>query len=890
MRSHLATLIDDLTRIGDETAIVRYVGNRRRATSYGDLARLAGRFAAFIAQHGIAAGDRVVIWGENSAEWVAAFYGCMMRGAIAVPLDAYGAVAFAELVVADVSPKLIVGDTALLTGLPGYLPKLAFEAWHASLPAAPAETISGLSHETPLQILFTSGTTGTPKGIVHTHGNILASVEPIERAAQPYLRYERLVHPLRFLHTLPLSHVFGQTMGLWIPPIFGAEVYFESRLTPARIIETVQRERISVISAVPRVLATLKRHLEAKRPELTARLAAAQGIPAWRRWWRFRAIHAEFGLKFWTFITGGSALAPELEEFWNRLGFVLVQGYGMTETAALITLNHPFKVARGTMGRPLPGREVRIGDDGEVLVRGPMISTATWAGGQLRQRQGEWLATGDLAQADATGELRFAGRKSETIVTAAGVNLHPEDLEAALESQPEVAGCVVLPIETATGTEACAVLALRSGPEAAAEVVHRANQRLAEFQRLRRWRVWPGPDLLRTATGKVKRSAVAAWLAETRPDASNANRVEAADWLLALIAEVTGEAPERQPLAESGRDLRLTEDLRLDSLGRVQLLEALEERLVVSIDPIAYERAETLGAIRRLIGGAGRVEAVSEIEALATMPPREPLDHAGHDLEEDAAAQPVRADRGDRFVYPRWPWLWLFRWLRLVFVEALLRPLVWLLAAPRVVWLEPPVAGTPGKDGPMLIIANHVTAYDVPLMLFALPGGARDRTTVAMSGEMLEDFRHARNQHPEWLNPLGPAAWLLMTALFNVFPLPRRRDFQRSFAHAGEALDHGFHVVVFPEGTRSKDGTLAPFKPGIGLLARESMVPVLPMALVGVGELKARGGRWFRSGRIEVRVGEPLRIAPGEGEAEIARRLHDSVRRLLQGGGAHPCP
>src|SRR5581483_5721527 len=181
------------------------------------------------------------------------------------------------------------------------------------------------------------------------------------------------------------------------------------------------------------------------------------------------------------------------EQFWNALGLVVVQGYGMTETTALITLNHPFHVASGTIGKPLPGREVKIGPDGEVLVRGPMISNATWAGGALRSREDEWLATGDLAEEQATGELRFMGRKSETIVTAAGVNVHPEDLEAALEEQPEIGASAVVPIDTAAGPEPCAVLTVRGDEQQAAQAVARANTKLADFQQVRRWLVWPEP-------------------------------------------------------------------------------------------------------------------------------------------------------------------------------------------------------------------------------------------------------------------------------------------------------------------------------------------------------------------------------------------------------------
>jgi long-chain acyl-CoA synthetase len=884
MRPNLATLLDDFLLFRHDTAVVRYTGNRRCVTTYNEIATLAGRFAALLAESGIGPGDRVLLWAENSAQWIAAFYGCMLRGVLVVPLDSYGTPDFAAKVAADVRPSLVVGDIALLKTLSGEWPKLPFENWLAALPTEEAGAVVGLSLETPLQILFTSGTTGEPKGILHTHGNVLASVGPIEEAAHGYLRYERLVHPLRFLHTLPLSHVFGQTMGLWIPPIFGAEAHFESRLAAPRLIETIRRERISVLIAIPRVLGLLKSHLEAEYPDLPERVAAAKGISAVKRWWRFRDIHTVLGLKFWALVTGGGALPAPVEQFWNSLGFVLVQGYGMTETAALITLNHPFHVAHGTIGKPLPGREVKLGPDGEVLVRGPMISSATWSGGALHPRLEEWLATGDLAETQTTGELRFLGRKSEVIVTGAGINIHPEDLEAALEQEPEVAASAVVRVETPSGSEPCAVLALRGAPERAAAIVQSANARLAGFQRIRRWMLWPEPDLPRTSTGKVKRAVVTTWLARRIGTmAGAASSFASEDWLLALIARITGEAlPGNREALGPTDDLRLEEDLRLDSLGRVQLFAALEERMSIALNPDEYARVGTLSELRQWMSHSAEPDY--------SIVPSKPIEHTGPDTLQNLAPsnlpveesqpnvqhEPKLSPTPAQYVYPRWPWLLPFHWLRSSFVECILRPLVWLLAAPRVT--RPP---TLAADEPMLIIANHVTAYDVALLLAALPRAIRSRTAVAMSGEMLEDFRHARNMQPPCLNPLGPPTWLLSTALFNVFPLPRQRDFQRSFSHAGEALDRGFHVIVFPEGTRSPDGTLARFRPGIGLLVKQSSTAVLPMALQGLGELKMRQRRWFRSGTITVCVGQPARFAGDETEAAITAQLHKEVEMLL---------
>ena len=925
MREHLATLVDDFRRYGAEIAVVRYQGNRRRVTTYGQIAQLAGRFAALLIQRGIGPGDRVLLWAENSAEWIAAFHGCLLRGVLAVPLDATGTAEFAARVAADVNPVLAVGDAVLLRQLPVGVARIAFEDWPTALPTQEAGPIPGLSADTPLQILFTSGTTGDPKGIVLTHGNVLAGVRPIEQASQPYLRYERLIHPLRILHTLPLSHVFGQTMGLWVPQIYRAELHFESRLAAPRIVETIRRERISVLAAVPRVYTLLKTYLESSLPGLAERVESASGAHwgALQRWWLFRDVHRAFGLKFWALISGGGALAGPLESFWNAVGLVLVQGYGMTETTALITLNHPFHVAQGTIGKPLAGREVKLGPDGEVLVRGAAISRATWSGGAMHPRTAEWLPTGDLAQTEPTGELRFLGRKSEVIVTAAGLNLHPEDLEAAIEQEQSVAACAVVPVQSAGGPEPCAVLAMRGQGGQAAAVIERANTRLAEFQRLRRWVLWPEPDLPRTSTGKVRRKAVAAWLDNNHAAAAgnghhtngngnghsngngnghnngngngngnghkstNGNGASGAssDWLLALIAQASGETPQG-----TGDELHLTEDLHLDSLGRVQLAAAIEERVGIGPEDGLFDRVQTLGELRQLLnaepGNSHQAQSVripqSPAQTLqAPSVPRSPRrpERVGEQDAERASLPPSSA----KYIYPHWPWWAPFRWLRVIFIEALMRPLVWLLSKPTVVTSGPPL----DAQEPMLIVANHVTTFDGPLLEYALPPAVRRRMAVAMSGEMLDEYRHFRNAdrttaEARFFLP-GPLFYFLLTALFNVFPLPKQRDFQRSFAHAGEALDKGMHVLLFPEGTRSAAGELAAFRPGIGLLVKQSSAPVLPMAIRGLGELKTRGRGWFRSGTVEVRIGEPIRFNPTDSETSITARLHAEVEKLLIG-------
>jgi long-chain acyl-CoA synthetase len=866
VRLHLATLVDDYRRHGKQKAVVVYHGNRQQVSTSAEVASLAERFAAELMRRRIVRGERVVLWGQNSAEWIAAYFGCVLRGALVVPLDANGALDFAQRVIADTQPRLLAADQSLLSRFAAAhsinIPSIALEELAATLPFPPFEAPlqePGLGPETPLQILFTSGTTSEPKGIVHTHGNVLASLEPIEREMQKYLPLERIFHPLRFLHTLPLSHVFGQFMGLWIPPLLAAELHFENRLQAPRLLELIHRQRISVLAAVPRVLDLLRSHLEASFHELPARLVSARGQGIWRRWWSFRDVHRKFGFKFWAFVCGGAALPPPLERFWCDLGFALIQGYGMTETAALITLNHPFHIAQGTIGKPLPGREIRIGDDGEVMVRGRMVASGRWQNGQMQIRPDPWLATGDLVEQDQSGQLRFLGRKNEIIVTPAGLNIHPEDVEAALNQQPGVQASAVVPLDAPAGTEAVAVLIFRGSTDQAQYAIDAANAGLAEYQRVRCWKLWPQLDFPRTEIGKIQRRKITQWLAAQSNTAAIPSI--ASDPLSVLIAAITG----RQPSAPDDDGL-LVRDLNLDSLARVQLQTELEQRLGVSIADEEFERIATLGQLRARLG-FGPIQSTSLSSSAQS---------ANASLSEDALRS--FSDKPFRFIYPRWVWWLPVQAMRVLFQEAVMRPLIWLLAAPSVSH----VGELQGSDRPLLVIANHVTAFDAPLILYALPAPMRRRVAIAMAGEMLEDWRHARNQDNWLLNLLAPIEYWLVTPLFNVFPLPRGAGFRRSFAHAGEAMDRGYHVLVFPEGRQSIDGTLQPFRAGIALLARESKACILPVALKGLGELKQGKLRWFRSHSLQIIVGEAMDTDAQQAPAELADSLHNALSALLQ--------
>lgn len=806
-RRNLASLVGDFERNGKQIAIVAPRGLRQHRTSYGELAFLARRFAAELEFRNIHKGDRVLLWGENGAEWIAAFFGCVLRGVLPVPIDFASSPDFARRVAQGVSPKLIAGARDRLSSLAAEAPSIFFDEFEQALRPQTANPIDDLSESDALQIVFTSGTTGEPKGIVHTHRNVLASLEPIEREMQKYLKYEWIFHPIRILHTLPLSHVFGQFMGLWIPALLAAEVHYESRLVPAELAEQIHRERISLLAAVPRVLDLMRDYVTARVPDLEQRLTTAPKLSAWKRWWRYRDIHRLFGLKFWAFICGGAALSPTGEQFWNSLGFIVVQGYGMTETTALVSLNHPFHAAEGTIGKVLPGREVKLSDEGEVLVRGDTISNTTWQQGGLAKQDSEWLATGDLAEFDEHGNLRFRGRKKDVIVTSSGLNIYPEDLESSLARQTGVKAAAVIEATADHGPEPLAVIVMNGGDPSAA--VNAANKDLAEFQQIRRWIVWPEADLPRTSTGKVLKREVAAKIA-------------------------AGE------VASNGAGAAAAGDLNLDSLGRVQLQAQLEQQYGVSLDDAALQQVKTQEDVQKLV--------------------------------RQAPAQNAQPTGRTEHTYPHWPWNPIQQAIRSAFLELIAVPLVWFLAKPKVT-----SEAREWPSTPLLIVCNHVTSYDAAFILYALPGRIRRRCAIAMSGEMLLDFKRGRNQGNWFLNLVGPIAYFLITALFNVFPLPQFSGFRRSFRHAGEAIDHGYNVIVFPEGRRSDDGTPQAFKSGAGLLWRELGVAALPVHLAGLGEIKAQHGRWFRSGTITVSVGGILPLNASQSPEELTESLREAV-------------
>lgn len=838
MRRTLLSFLDDWLARGTETAAVNWHGLRVSHWSYARLAASAFQFARELELRAIGHGDRVLFCSENSPAWIAAFFGCLLRGAVVVPLDCKSPPEFCARVHDQVSAKLLLAEEPGATPHVPCFPLADLEdaiAHHPSTPYYP----ENIRADDVIEIVFTSGTTNEPKGVCLTHRNLLTNLAPLESEFLKYARWERLVHPLRFLCLLPLSHVFGQLMGIFVPQLLGGEVYFRESFKPSEIIEVVRKQHINVIVTVPRVLETLREKVVSdyvaggQGESFAAQLAAAESRHFLRNWWAFRQLHRRFGWKFWAFVTGGATLEPDLEAFWRRLGVAVIQGYGMTETASLTSLSHPFRMVRGSIGKPISGLELKLDESGEILVRGPSVSPGYWSHGikPMTDEQG-WIHTGDLGAVGAEGSIYFRGRSKDTIVSAAGLKIYPADLEAALDRQPEIKASAVIPFAGSGGTEALAVLISRGEDADLAAAIKRANESLAEYQHIRHWVSWPESDFPRTtATRKTIKRQVADTVKRmlSEPDglrAQSEGSAASASAILPLITRIAGGAA-----AQLSPSAKLSDDLKLDSLGRVELLSALEDQYQIELDEAAFTTATTVGDISEMLR-EGQAEIV-------------------------------------KYPYPEWAMRFPVTWIRMGFYYLLILPITFLMCRVRV-------RGTEQLDkvkGPVLLISNHITDIDAGLILSALPARWRKRLAIAMAGEYLRD----------WLYPPAAIGWFrrgrlkiqyaLVAALFNVFSLPKESGFRRSFAYAGEAMDRGCNILLFPEGQETKDGRLQPFRAGTGLLVANLQAPVIPLRIDGLFELKQRHQFFARPGTVTVTFGAPVTFSARETPAQITRDL-----------------
>jgi long-chain acyl-CoA synthetase len=798
-------------------------GYRVRRHAYADVTRAARGFAARLIAHGVRKGDKVLLWGENRPEWIACYWGIQLAGAIAVPIDFRSSQEFADRIRAIVGAALVLAGDDVDPGMMAVW-KLGDLDWDAD---GPIPSIA-IDRDDIAQIVFTSGATADPKGVVIRHRNILANVVPVAQEIDKYKKYAIPFKPIRFLNLLPLSHLFGQSMATNIPPLIDGTVVFMRSFNPHDIVRRVREWRISVIVCVPKILDVLKEHAIRLDPG-AADPPKGLSIPA--RWWRHRRIHRMFGVKFWAFIVGAAPLGPALEDFWKRLGFVVIQGYGLTETAPIVTLNHPFKTSTGSVGTAIGGVEIKIADDGEILVRGENVSSGYYneaEGGRTFDAEG-WLHTGDVGEKDANGRLFIKGRKKEMIVTPEGLNVFPDDVERAVNAVRGVTESAVVGAVDGAVERVHAVLVLNPGIDAET-VIREANAQLADHQRIRSFSVWTTGPLPRTeGTKKLKRAAIKEWVASGGAPAPAA---AGDDPLQALLSKFAG--------SRALDGTTSIEALGLSSLERVELMVALEDQFQTRLDETKFAGAKTLEELRTLVTAAPQEAEVSE-----------PVD------------------------FPSWNRRAIVRLIRRVSQATWILPLGRVFARVRVAGLEN--LGT--VSGPVVFASNHQSHFDVPVILMALPGAWRARIAPAALKEFFKAhfFPEGFSARQVLTNRLN---YYLAAFFFNIFPLPQREAGARqTLRYIGEVAGDGYSVLIFPEGVRSASGDIKPFKPGIGMIGSRLNLPIIPVRIDGADRVLHTSWKWPKPGPVSVTFGRPIRLS-GDNYADLAKLVEQAVQDL----------
>jgi long-chain acyl-CoA synthetase len=835
------TLIDLVTsgaaRFGEKPALMIRPSFRTRVWRYEDLGRDVPRAARVLADSGVERGDRVIVWAVNRPEWGLGFLATAHLGAVSVPIDVRHPTDFAQKIVAQTDARIVLAsrqtaEGARALGLP--------IVWIEQLPdlarrADPIEPAS-IGPDDLAEIVFTSGTTGDPKGAMISHGNLLTCTTSLVKVF-PFGPKERL------LSVLPLSHLFEQVIGFIAPLQVGASVVYPVSRQPAVLVRTFREYKVTMLLIVPQGLRLLDNAIErkvdqsGKRERFERAHRMARRLPTPLRRILFRSVLSQFGGKLHTIGVGASALDVDVARRWMDMGVSVLQGYGATEMSPVVSFTRPARNRLGTVGEAIPGVEIRIAEDGEILARGPNRFGGYWQNPEATAKVIDadgWYHSGDLGQLSPDGFLTFRGRKKDMLAMPDGQKVYPEDLEDVLDDDARVREATVVGWPPGPDLKVHAVLVL-DDPSAAGEVVKAANGRLGAHQQIRAWTIWPDEELPRTHTLKVKKHEVLAKLDRLvdspAGDAVGAGRdvpARAASVVLTdeeRLAEIVAGIG-RLPVSAVTPAARLSSDLNLDSLQRVELLGVIEEEFGTYVPDDVLDPEATILELMAIIDAARGVPRPTGIYG--------------------------------------WPLHPAVRLTGLAIQTLLIRPFVFLTYRVRKRGLE----HLDTVDGPVLFTPNHCLHLDNAILLSHMPLEWRWNLSVAAAADSIFD---------------NPVRGFLASLLANAFPIHREGNARRSLELLGARLDRGFNILIYPEGKLTVGGPLQPFKAGAGLLAVEGATPVVPMKLnVHRMHWLDRGPFSFRRlrGDVELVIGAPIWFDADMDHAAATTRLEEAVAAL----------
>ena len=865
-----------VARFGKRVAIEVQRPDRVDRFTYQQLHDLAVAHGAWLATNGVKSGDRCAIFAHNDAHWCAVYLGILRAGATAVPLDTNYSAKQVATIINDSGARLLfvserlrpVAAEALASGLVDAQIDIvdvhAAPGTGALAPAAP---------DAPAVILYTSGTTSDPKGVVLTHANLLA-----ERDAA--FNVVAVTDQDALLGVLPLFHSLAQVANLLLPFAVGARVVYLETINSTDLVRALKERQITIFCCVPQFFYLIHQRVfqQVQKSSLVTRLMFKTLLGLNFRLRRmgvnigplvFGKVHDVMGRKMRLLVTGGSKFDPAIGRDLYSLGFTILQAYGLTETSACASINTPDDAHIDTVGKPLPGIEIKIqppetgAQDGEIAVRGPIVMAGYYNRPDVTAQvmQDGWFLTGDLGRMDAAGRLQITGRKKEMIVLASGKNIYPEEIEAHYRQTPYVKEiCVIGLAEPGRPTSERLFAVVVPNMELMHErkIVNAGDLLRFEIEglavglpphkRVLGYDIW-FEALPRTTTQKVKRHEVERRVREKQAAASNIDAPlseQHQSWLgEAHVSIAAGVIQAR--LREGIRvrpDANLELDLGLDSMERVELLTELEQRFSVKVPRATAHEIFTVQqlveAVRPGEGRDRRAEKADESWAVLL-----------RDL--PAVTDPVLGGLLER--------------------RPVATPLLFALS--KVVCLSLGRARITGLDklpasGAFIISPNHQSYLDPLFVSGVLPYRVwRDLFYVGA----VEYFETSFTR------------WVARTV--NLVPVDADSNLVPAMQAGAFGLSHGKVLVLFPEGERSMDGTVKKFKKGAPILAQHLHVPIVPVAIRGIHELwpRNRPFNWrlalpWSGHRITIEFGEAMTFAEGENYADTTARLRERVNEM----------
>lgn len=531
------------------------IGYRTKSISGKDLYKKINSLRNLLKLNGIKKGDKIIILGYVSIEWIIVYFACILSNITAVPLDVQTDKNLLQKIFSQVNAKSIFQSNKINIQKLRKAKFFALEELDRLLGDAKELPIEKALPSDYLEIQYTSGTTGNPKGVILTHDNVFSAM----KSALDALRLR--IH-LRFLNILPLSHVFAQIMGLFLPLYYGYEIYFIDSAQPKKLITFIRNKRINAAIFVPGILAALKKNLENK------------------------SVAGSLGIQFRLIGVGGAPLESELESWWRKKLIFVLNGYGMTETSSVIAMNTPFAYKKRSVGRIAKGVEIKLSQDNEVLVRGANVTSGYFNDDEKTKNSFEedWFKTGDVGELK-NGFLCIKERKKDIIITSSGLKAYPIDIESCLNSIKGVReSCVIQ-----RGNKIHAVLILDEKRNCE-EIIKEANKKLLEHQKIASCSTWNEPQFPKTPTGKVKKFLLEQSIGKEKslPKFSYDGKV------FEIIHETLN------PSKRIRQKTKLV-DLGMDSLKRIELISELEKNFDVEIDETQIDQNTVAGDIEKIM-------------------------------------------------------------------------------------------------------------------------------------------------------------------------------------------------------------------------------------------------------------------------------------------------